>query len=860
MNKFKTKSELANAAISALKFVEKQGTCTIVEFKSDYESIHKCHKLTSYLDENGIKFSPSTPHRHEQNGIAERVIQTLLRKMRANLKQCGLSNHFWCYALDAAVFVYNRTLHGATNKIPSMEFSKESVQLDSLVVFGCIGVCHIDEEKRSSRHDIDRATLVRMLGYDEHNRDGTYLVCDLKGKTFRARVTKWCEDVYSFAEMLKQLPIKKPRNRRHVANADEQLRRDEAKLREEIECEEKQEKDTERRVSRSNRIRKNRLRFIPGVNYAPMMHHMNALLDADAKDCSGTHESNNADPVENLMLFVESMMKERHAASKHESKWEHWLTNIQMSAQEVLKVPKTFREAVTGPEKESWIPSIKSELKSHVDNGTWRVIERRRMKNTVKMKWVFRKKINADGSIRYKSRLVVCGYSQIEGEDYFNTHAPTLSLGSLRILIAIASRFKLNLHNIDIKTAFLYGMIDADINCEIPGGIAEFLADSIANFSDPVLQLQRAIYGLKQAGYVWLQTYMRSLKSWGFKQCQTDPCVFMKRMNGRVLITAVYVDDTIIMHQSNADLNWLLKQIGKHYQFTNEGELRWALGMEVGRTTGGHYWIGQQRYIDKMKQLFEPIRKKVTTPLQSGLRLHLPGDSPTLDPTTYKRLLGSILYVAVATRPDIAFSCSYLARFSTDPRRVHYDQLLRVLQFLVDTVDHVIVFDKNDGFKGFADASLESCKKTGKSTTGYVLFYAGGPVLWRSFLQTVVADSTGEAEYMALSPLCKEVIFASQLCAEVEFPAKIPVLVFDDSEPAIAIAMGTGLTKRSRSIRLSFHNVRDCVATNTVTIEKVSGKTNPADILTKALSTEATRRYCKMFFRKRVNVEKKKGN
>ena len=188
---------------------------------------------------------------------------------------------------------------------------------------------------------------------------------------------------------------------------------------------------------------------------------------------------------------------------------------------------------------------------------------------------------------------------------------------------------------------------------------------------------------------------------------------------------------------------------------------------------------------------------------------------------------------------------------------MHYDQLLRVLQFLVNTVDYVIVFDKNDEFKGFADASLESCKKTGKSTTGYVLFYAGGPVLWRSFLQTVVASSTGEAEYMALSPLCKEVVFASQLCAEVELPAKVPVLIFDDSEPAIAIAMGTGLTKRSRSIRLSFHNVRDCVATNTVTIEKVSGKTNPADILTKSLSADATRRYCGMFFRKRHCVEMK---
>ena len=458
---------------------------------------------------------------------------------------------------------------------------------------------------------------------------------------------------------------------------------------------------------------------------------------------------------------------------------------MQMSAQDVLKIPKTFREAVTGPEKEHWIPSIKSELKSHCDIGTWRVIERRRNKNTVKMRWVFRKKVNADGSIRYKARLVVCGYSQIQGEDFFNTHAPTLSLGSLRMLIALASRLRLNLHNIDIKTAFLYGLIDADINCEIPGGIREFLEDTVVHFDDPVLQLQRAIYGLRQAGYVWLKTYVNSLKSWGFKQCQTDPCVFVKTINGRVLIVAIYVDDTIIAHQSSADLSWLLEQVGKHYKFRNEGELVWALGMEVGRSHSGHYWIGQQRYINKMMQLFEPIQRKVATPLQSGLRLHLPGDSPTVDPTTYKRLLGSILYVAVATRPDIAFSCSYLARFSTDPRRVHYDQLLRVLQFLVNTVDYVIVFDKNDEFKGFADASLESCKKTGKSTTGYVLFYAGGPVLWRSFLQTAVASSTGEAEYMALSPLCKEVIFASQLCAEVELPAKVPVLIFDDSEPAI---------------------------------------------------------------------------
>ena len=142
------------------------------------------------------------------------------------------------------------------------------------------------------------------------------------------------------------------------------------------------------------------------------------------------------------------------------------------------------------------------------------------------MRWVFRKKVNAACGIRHKARLVVCGYSQIEGEDFFNTHAPTLSLGSLRMLIALASRLRLNLHNVDIKTAFLHGLIDADINCEIPDGIREFLEDKVAHFDDPVLQLQRAIYGLRQAGYVWLKTHVNSLKSWFFQTCQTDPVSF----------------------------------------------------------------------------------------------------------------------------------------------------------------------------------------------------------------------------------------------------------------------------------------------------------------------------------------------
>ena len=182
---------------------------------------------------------------------------------------------------------------------------------------------------------------------------------------------------------------------------------------------------------------------------------------------------------------------------------------------------------------------------------------------------------------------------------------------------------------------------------------------------------------------------------------------------------------------------------------------------------------------------------------------------------------------------------------------MHCDQAKRVLDCLINTVDHKISYDKNEGFNGFADASLETCKRTGKSTTGYILMHAGGPVIWRSFKQTSVATSTGEAEHMALSPLCKECICAAQLGRELGFEqVKQPMIVFDDSEPAIAIAMGAGLTNRSRSIRLAYHNVKDCVVDKTINLQKISGKQNPADILTKPLSKHGTGICCNIFFRK----------
>ena len=763
-----------------------------------------------------------------------------MRKIRAMLKQAGLGMNMWCYAADVAVYLTNRTIHTAIDEIPCTKFLKRKVNLDNLVTFGCIGVAHIDKEKRSSGQ-IDRGECVRMLGYD--NRYGTYLVMNKKGSTYRSRVTKWYEDVYTFYEAERQLPSK-ARNRIKsidVDRADEILQEKENEINEEIKKSETKDKNQNRRSSRSKRIRKNRLNFIPGVNYVPGMYYLNSICDAD-------------DQIEpDISTYHDNVIEEIKESSTESSRPEFLLETAMKSMMEIENVPSTYKKAILGPDKDKWEASMIDELRSQRERGTWKVVERPKHKNVVGCKWVYKKKLNSNGSIRYKSRLVAKGYTQKFGEDYMQTYAPTLSMPSFRLLVALASKFGLDLNSIDIVTAFLYGNLDTPIYMELPDGfmLDDKSKENFSGFKDPVLLLSQTIYGLKQSAYAFHKHLTDNLKAWGFKQCYTDPCLLVKNIGTRKMIVGLYVDNFIIAHESRNDLNWLFERIGKVYKFHDEGPLTWTLGLEISRGDNGKYSIGQQKYLQKLKEKFLSKSVKVTTPIQN-VPLDFAEDSPLVDSTRYKSLLGALLYVALATRPDVAFTCSRLAQFSENPREIHWDQAIRCLHYLINTIDCKLNYNKDSDFSGYADASFAICKRDGKSVTGYVLSYAGAPVIWRSFKQSVVATSTGVAEYMALSPLCKEVVYATQLCEELGFKkVPKPVIIFDDSEPAIAIAMGRTLSNKSRSIRLSYHNVRDAVVNNLIDLRKVSGKTNPADILTKPLSKNGTSKYASIFFKQK---------
>ena len=836
VRKIKKKSDVEQLTKQVILTHERISGARIVEFRSDGGGEFITHKLTDWLRAHGIKHTPCPPHTPQLNAVAERAIQTIVNKTKAILRQSGLSKAFWCYAVDTVVHTLNRIpTWRDPQRTPHELLTGKKPNVGNLTVFGCIGVAsvHKNEEKRRRGRGLgDTGELVRMMGYDEGDRFKTYIVMTKSGRILRRQVNKWHENVFRFKDLEKQLPSKE-------GATDAAL--DPCTSEEEREEEEKEKTPpTLRRSGRSNR-------GVPGLR-------MN--LDSKANETYCLHHfENNAEDEVKVERFYSSVGAED---AKHITK------DADVTVAEIENVPRTFHQAVTGPEKAFWIPSIKSELRSLRRNHTWDIIRKEKGMKPITTKWVFKKKIKANGLIRFKSRLVARGFSQEKGVNFFKTYAPTLSLPSLRIFLAVASRHKLAVRNLDIRTAYLYGQVDADIHLEIPEGFEPETEQEEAIMKDEaVCRLNKGLYGLKQSALLWNRTLVKALLKMGFRQMQSDPCIFTMHRKGRMLILAVYVDDMLVAREDDDDLNHVLEQLKKDFTIEDIGEVKQCLGIEVEKDAVGNFCICQTGYIERMMEKFKlHASKSARTPLQKQLKTD---GSPPVDPSSYRSMIGAILYVAVATRPDVSFATSMLSEASMEPTEAHFAACQRLIKFLFNTRHYKISFHQHQrGIEGFADASHEN-RKDGKSTSGYFVSIAGGPVIWGSHKQKVVASSTALAETIALSQLGHDIVFVKQLVGEMGFtlgrkqPQQNPTMdfvhmtpiakVFEDCNPAIRMNENAGLTKASKTVRLAFHNVRELIRDKVITLVKVDSEKQPADILTKALSKKATLAHSQRIFK-----------
>jgi hypothetical protein len=513
------------------------------------------------------------------------------------------------------------------------------------------------------------------------------------------------------------------------------------------------------------------------------------------------------------------------------------------------KTPQTIEEALASPEKDFWRLAIDSEMKSLIKNGTWKEVQKLpNGRKALPCKWIFKIKLNTEGGIeRFKARLVIKGFKQVEGVDYTETFAPVAKFSTVRLILAVAASLDLEIEQMDFSTAFLNGDLQEEIYMEGPAK---------TEVEGKILLLIKSLYGLKQAPRCWNHKIDSYLKDQGFQRCHTDNCLYVK--NGFYIL--LYVDDILLITADKLMLADVKKQLMENFEMHELGDLEFIVGIRVTRDRlNKKLCLDQSAYCERVLEKFNMnTANSVRTPLTQRLI-----NSDDYDDTgfSYRGVVGSLMYLMVGTRPDIAVAVSELSRYLEKPSKEHVTAAKRVLRYLVGTKDYKLQFDGNLSLQpvAFADADYANDQDTRRSTSGYLVQSCGGSVVWKTKTQPVVALSTTEAEYYAAAYCCQEICWMTECLKEigVEFketemignrrnidvlqthPLELlqnPIVLHEDNQACIAISKNPERHARTKHIEVKYHFVRDLVENGIVQLKYCNTTNQTADVLTKPLA------------------------
>ena len=528
----------------------------------------------------------------------------------------------------------------------------------------------------------------------------------------------------------------------------------------------------------------------------------------------------------------EPIVRRSQRESRRPDYYGDWINSVEM----IDKDPNTVSDALSSPEKQEWKTAMDKEMQSIYENDVWDLVELPKQRKAIGCKWVFKRKVGADGSVeRYKARLVAQGFSQQYGLDYDETFCPVVRFESLRTVIAFAVQNNLYLHQMDFTSAFLNGSLKEEVYMKQPEGFVEKQKEHL------VCKLKHSLYGLKQSPRCWNSVLDVQLKRMGFEQSSSDPCIYTLS-GGATFIIGVYVDDIILAGKDRQQMEEIKGMLAKTFDIKDLGELKYFLGVKIRVNHKiGTVWIGQPMYIENvLKKYGMENAKAISTPVDVGTKLvKAATDSEFIDPVLYQSAVGSLLYLSTKTRPDIAYAVNSVARFSSNPTKQHWMAVKRIFRYLRGTTNLGLLYKKSSSNEliGFSDADWGGDVKDFRSTSGYCFEIGGTIVSWRSKKQSCVALSTAEAEYMALSSAAQEAVWLRELCKDLNSELSNPTVIFEDNQAAIKMAKNPQYHGRSKHISIKYHFIREQVSSNLIELRYCRTDDMIADIFTKGLST-----------------------
>jgi hypothetical protein len=909
-----------------IPFIDDKSRLTTVEFlKTKDEAVHKFHEFRTaaenftkrkvavvrvdnagelvsgefekYCKRHGIAYEKSVPDASQQNGVAERMIQTTERMTRAMLVDAGLPHFFWPLAAQAAVHIKNRVPHSSLppDTTPFELWFNKKPDLSHLRPFGALVVC-----RKTNSDDLNKVTERGEDGvFMGYARDAKgYLVWFPSAKAIRTRrdivfhgfptpkdapplsQILWDEIPYDLEPRFRDFrdakvifsngdritdppgqsssvrgigdtgcgqpsmdPCSVPPKDDHILSG----RLPQGCGAPNVDSPAPSElpnpavqptiplnnSTPPRRSSRLAKVTANML-LVDHANSVEGGNMLSALLNSEIDELEVDCEE--ADLAQLVVAFVEAEATYVGAA----------LTTPIDDPN--AKDPRTIQEAESSVYWTHWLAAILEELESLRAKGVYvEVPELPPGRKAVDSKWVLHIKRDRNGCIsRFKARLVAKGFTQIPGQDFTYTFAPVARWESIRILLTIAASLDMEIRQVDVKTAFLNGPLDEEIYMRMPRIVGKGF-----------WKLLKGLYGLKQAGRQWYLELNSKLESIGFKRTESDWSLYVRHSGSSFTMLTTSVDDMLIASTSTAESDLVIKQLGDMFDITDTKEPQFHLGCGLTRNRNNHcIRLDQQSYAESILRDFGfDNSKPVSTPMEPNTRLFPFRSTPSMEEAEtikkfpYTAIVGKLMYLATCTRPDIAYAVRELARFMTNYGPPHIAAAKHLLRYLKGTVTYGISLGNNDrlypAFRALTDSDWGMGDER-KSISGYLITLGKSPLSWSSKQQAVIALSSCEAEYLASTHCAREVLWFRNIFAELGFPQVDPTTIFCDNQGTVACTHDPHAHSRMKHISIREHFIRDCVMKRLVNVVYVSNQENTADLFTKPLGRILHSRWVEM--------------
>jgi transposase InsO family protein len=847
----RTKDETLEAYKQFAAWLYTQHGVRIKRLRSDRGGEYTSNEFTKFLGEQGTERRLTTHDTPQHNGVAEALNRRLIERVRAFRIQTGLPKALWAEALQFAVWLKNRTTTKVLGDVTPLErLTGQKPNLGGLPEWGQkVWVHDPDYDKLHAR-----ALEAHWVGYDLASTHAHRIYWPARRWVTVERNVRWTTDyttVFTSSPPLGITPaIGAPPPAPPPIIASQQAApplqpqmpppptapaalpppaTDSGEEEVEVEDELAEEPPTP-----------------PGQRKGKAA----ARQAAPAQAAQSTRKSTRNRKPSALLKMIEAgegtadgewadLADDVDDASRNE--WAYLAGHEETVATAVLEAhgdPKTVAEAKARRDWPRWKEAMDSEIASLKQAGTWATVPRPAGKNVVGCKWVFRLKRKADGSVdKYKARLVARGFTQVYGVDYYDTYSPVARLASFRLILALAARYNWEIAAFDFNSAYLNGKLDADeeIYMEEPPGYE--------SEEDAVMRLLKALYGLKQAGRKWYKALAEVLADLGFRVCSADPGVFVARIMGHILILAVHVDDCAMTGSSARLIATYRGKLNDRYALTDLGPVSWLLGIQVTRDrTARTISLSQEAYIGSIIARFGLTDAKSQSTPMIPTASYSSKDSPAsatdaarMRKVPYREAIGSLMYAAVATRPDIAFAVSTLSQFLENPGEAHWQAVKRIFRYLAGTRGVALTYGgERHELVGYTDADGAS-QEHRRAISGYAFIIDGGAVSWSSKKQELVTLSTAEAEYVAATHAAKECIWLRRLTGDILPPTAEPMTLHCDNQAAIKLAQDDNYHARTKHIDIRYNFIRDVVKRGHIELQYCPTDDMTADILTKAL-------------------------